>query len=206
MTTLWLRCLPGRPPEQLTNQSIHATTLASHFTIERQSPNVGCTPCSFVHRTTSACSFRGAWPWWYCPKRCTYGTYSSDIAPQILYLYHKTVEHSTYGIFSLGTPRQGSDMVDLARLILGVQLNPATPFSKIFYASLKHYNDRTSFNQRKVSHQVLPRDVINGTHIKNAFAEIFTHRSGGIRCRANSFENHVGWVKLDHREDKVQRC
>ena len=115
---------------------------------------------------------------------------------------------STYGIIFLGTPRQGTDSVDLALLLLQIQ----SIYSQTNEVALTHLRRDSEFLQEqlfqyesisgnfdtKVFYEMYPTPIPGGMqrmasfdvsfwnlapHVVSACPEVFRHHSGDSQCR-----------------------
>jgi hypothetical protein len=81
--------------------------------------------------------------------------------------HHKAVELSTYGILFLGTPHQGADGIDLAKLLLGIQ----SIYSKTNDAVLKDLQSHSPALQQQLS-QYTP---ISGNYETKFYFELLSN-------------------------------
>jgi hypothetical protein len=86
--------------------------------------------------------------------------------------HHKAVELSTYGILFLGTPHQGTDGIDLAMLLLGIQsiysktndsvLKDLQNHSPVLQQQLSQYTSISGYYETKFYFELYPTPLFGG--------------------------------------------
>ncbi|KIM75579.1 hypothetical protein PILCRDRAFT_670138 [Piloderma croceum F 1598] len=189
-----------RGREQVTDHSLydHAQNLISHLANKRRSTGTEDRPIIFV-----AHSFGG--------NVLKYALIHAHSASKHHNLHHKAVELSTFGILFLGTPHQGSDNVDLAMIILGIQsvysetsvalLSDLRSHSKGLQQQLAQYTSIAGNYETRFFYEAYPTRLFHG------ISQLLVPKSsaivpGMVNAEANIlYKDHVGMTKFKHAGD-----